>query len=91
MPEPEEKRIPIKSFTGNEEGQNLVNCYFKQKPDGTYNFHDKDDKVKAREITVGRAFRFELDEKPGVFWTLTLVRKLERQGRPQSGGWNLPG
>ena len=72
MLEPEEKRIPIKSFTGNEEGQNLVNCYFKQKPDGTYNFHDKDDKVKAQEITVGRAFRFELDEKPGVFWTLTL-------------------
>ncbi|HEV8430406.1 MAG TPA: hypothetical protein VGQ41_21055 [Pyrinomonadaceae bacterium] len=68
----DDKKIPIGSFTGGEDGQNLIGCYFKPKPDDTYNFHDKDDKVKARDIHVGSEFTFELDEVPGVTWHLTL-------------------
>jgi hypothetical protein len=72
MADPEEKKIPIKDVIGREEGQKLIGCYFKPKADGTYNFHAHDGAVKGRQITVGRTFRFELDDAPGVFWTLNL-------------------
>jgi hypothetical protein len=85
MPEPEERRIPIKTVNGREEGQKLVDCYFTQKPDGFYNFHARDGEVKGRQITVGRTFRFQLHDAPGIFWKLTLGSDTDEV---LCGSWN---
>jgi hypothetical protein len=89
MPEePEERRIPIKTVIGREEGHKLVDCYFTQlqlEPGNVYNFHARDGKVKGRQITVGRTFRFELDDAPGVFWILTLNSDTDEV---LCGSWN---
>ena len=81
----DDKKIPIKSVIGRAEGEKLIGCYFKQKPDGTYNFHAQNEQVKGRQITVGRTFRFELDDAPGVFWTLTLSSDADEI---LNGTWN---
>ena len=49
----------------------LLQCYFKAKEGGTYNFHDKDDRLKKRDVTLGTEFSFVLDEVPGI-WHLVL-------------------
>jgi hypothetical protein len=80
-----EKRILIKSTSGGEIGELLHHCYFKLKPDGTYTFHDKDDHVKARKVTVGGpGFSFRLDENPAIEWHLTLNSDASEQ---LDGSW----
>lgn len=85
MDEPEEKRIPINCIIGRAEGQKLIGCYFKQKSDGTYDFHSQNDAMKGRQIKVGRSFRFFLEDAPGVFWTLTLNSDADEI---LAGSWN---
>ena len=63
-------KIKIKEVSS-PEADPLLQCYFKPKQDGTYNFHDKDDRLKRRDITLGSEFSFVLDEVPGV-WHLVL-------------------
>jgi hypothetical protein len=73
--------IVIKSFIGpEEEGKHLLDCYYMPKPDDTYDFFDRDNKVKHRDIKLGESFEFELDlhryiltldtdpDKPGGYW-----------------------
>ncbi len=67
-----DKKIFIKNVTGDDIGQLLVGCYFKLKPNGTYTFHDKNDAVKGRDITVDSDFNFRLDEHLAIEWHLDL-------------------
>ena len=83
--EPEERRIPIHTVSGRDEGRKLIECYFTKKENGHYNFHAQDGKVKGRQITVGKTFRFQLDDAPGVFWKLTLGSDTDEV---LSGSWN---
>jgi hypothetical protein len=85
MPEPKEKRIPIKTINGRQEGHKLIECFFTQSSGGHYNFHAQDGQIKGREITVGRTFRFQLDDAPGVFWRLILDSDADEI---LSGRWN---
>lgn len=66
-------KIFVDSFTGGSDGDDLVECYFKQKHDGTYDFHDKDDHTKCTNLSVGSSCSFTLDEYPGITWTITLT------------------
>ena len=66
-------KIFVDSFTGGSDGDDLIECYFKQKNDGTYDFHDKDDHTKCTNLSVGSSCSFTLDEYPGVTWTITLT------------------
>ena len=77
-------RIKIDSITGPDEGKGLMDCYFKPKHDGDYNFHDKDDRVKARDLHVGSSFSFDLDEYPGIKWHLTIATASETK---VTGAW----
>lgn len=83
--EPDEKRIPIKIVNGREEGKKLIECFFTQKTDGFYDFHSRDGEVKGRQIRVGRTFRFQLNDAPGVFWVLTLGSDADEV---LCGSWN---
>ena len=57
----------------------LIGCYYKSKPENSYNFHGRDDKVKARDIKPDdKDFSFRLDDNPDILWTLNLS--------PDSGG-----
>jgi hypothetical protein len=67
------QKIPIDSITGDPHGNDLMGCFFMQKHDGDFNFHDKDDHTKARNLNVGSTFSFRLDEYPDVEWTLTIA------------------
>ena len=53
-------------------GDELKGCYFKPRNDGTFDFFDKDGKIKARDVTEGGTFCFDLDGLPGVEWTLKV-------------------
>ena len=53
-------------------GDDLKGCYFKPKNDGTFDFYDKDGKVKARDLHDKSEFSFTLDNLPDVVWTLTI-------------------
>lgn len=72
-------------------GDDLKGCYYKPKNDGTFDFYDKDGKVKARNLTPGKSFSFDLDGVPGIEWTLTIntITELEVTGNwtdvPQGG------
>lgn len=66
-------RITIDQTTGPIAGEGLMKCYFKPKKDDTYNFHDKDEKIQAMDLTVGSIFSFTLDEYPHIEYTLTIV------------------
>src|ERR1044071_70619 len=66
-------KIFIDSFTGGSDGDDLLECYFKRKHDGTYDFHDKDDHSKCSNLSVGSSCSFTLDEFPGITWTITLT------------------
>ena len=67
-------KIFVDSFTGDNSGDDLIDCYFKHKNDGTYDFHDKDgDHVKCSGLTVGSTSpSFQLGNYPGINWTITL-------------------
>lgn len=68
------EKIYIDSFTGGNDGDDLIDCYFKFKSsDSTYTFHDKDDHSKCTGLTVGSSCSFTLDEFPGITWTITLT------------------
>ena len=79
-----DKKIFIHEVSGGEIGKELIGCYFKEKHDGTYNFHDKDDHVKGRDIRLDTEFSFRLDEHPLVDWHLTLVSNADEVLK---GGW----
>ena len=86
-----QKEIVIKSATG--EGEKLVDCYYTPKPENTFNFHDKDDKVKRRDITLGSEFSVVLDEYPDTVWHLTFDPDQDHPNR-FGGTWrtgNEPG
>ena len=76
MGEIKENKIMIKDVSPSDPGHKLVGCYFmpktKQNSDTTYNFHDRDNKVKERDLTVGSEFTVELLDSPGTKWTLTI-------------------
>ena len=57
---------------GNDDGNDLLECYFKAKSNGTFDFFDKDGKEKVKDIHVGQSFSFELDEYPDIQFTLTI-------------------
>jgi hypothetical protein len=63
-------KIKIKEVSSSA-AEPLLQCYFKPKDDGTFNFHDKDDRLKRRDVTLGSEFSFVLDEVPGI-WHLVL-------------------
>jgi hypothetical protein len=67
--------IVVDGFTGGASGTDLIECYFKRKHDGTYTFHDKDDKEKCKDLTCNGnpSCSFSLDEEPNITWTLTLT------------------
>src|SRR5690349_23677452 len=67
-------KITVDTFNGDSDGGDLIDCYFKLKHDGTYDFHDKDDHTKCTGLTVGTPSpSFQLDEFPDIDWTITLV------------------
>ena len=67
----DKKRIIVDEFTG--DGNDLVNCYFKAKNDGTYDFYDKDDHSKATGLTLDNpSGEFHLPGDPDDLWTVTL-------------------
>ena len=72
MGDESDKKIVIEAFTGGADGHNLLGCYFKPKNDGKFNFHDKGNHVKGRDLRVGSVFSFTLEEKPGTTWHLSL-------------------
>lgn len=78
-------KIPIDNITGDPDGHDLMGCYFKPKHDGDFNFHDKDDHTKARDLKVGSSFSFKLDEYPDTMWHLTIVTASPTQ---VTGTWN---
>lgn len=65
-------RIIINSVAPEGIGDDLKGCYYKPKNGGTFDFCDKDGKVKARDLKKGSTFSFDLDGVPGVEWTLTV-------------------
>jgi hypothetical protein len=68
------EKILIDSFTGGNDGDDLIDCYFKYKSsDETYTFHDKDDHSKCTGLKVGSSCSFTLDEFPDITWTITLT------------------
>ena len=85
-----EKRIVIESFTGGEDGHQLLGCYFVQHGDSdSYSFYGKDEKLKAPDVRVGSEFQFTLDDSPGIDWTLTLAEVDQTPDRKKMrGGWN---
>ena len=81
-----DKKIIVDTYTGGSNGDDLIDCYFKLKNNGTYDFHDKDDHTKLTGLTLNTASSaFELDEFPGVSWTITLTSGSETE---VSGNWN---
>jgi len=82
-----DKKIPVQSYTGGGEGVDLIDCYFKQKNDGTYDFHDKDDHTKCTGLTVGvTSPSFQLDEDSGIEWNITLEQPCS--DTVVNGGWS---
>lgn len=68
------KNITIESFSGGPSGADLKGCYFRyRKATGTYDFHDKDDKEKCKDLSVGSGCSFTLDETPDITWSIVLT------------------
>lgn len=68
------KPIIIDSFTGGQSGADLKGCYFKYKATSdSYDFHDKDDKEKCKDLKIGSGCSFTLDENPDIIWTIGLT------------------
>lgn len=67
------EKIIIDSVAPEGSGDDLKGCYYKARNDGTFDFFDKDNKVKARDLRQGSQFSFDLDEAPGIYWTLTIT------------------
>ena len=65
-----DKKIVVDSFTGGSDGNDLIDCYFKVKNDGTYEFKDKTDHTKCSDISLNSGCSFNLD---GLEWTLILT------------------
>lgn len=65
-----DKKIVVDSFTGGNDGNDLIDCYFKPKNDGTYEFKDKTDHTKCSDISLNSGCSFTLDS---LEWTLTLT------------------
>jgi hypothetical protein len=79
--------IIIDNFTGGESGKDLKGCYFKLKESkGTYDFHDKDDKEKCKDLTVGSGCSFVLDENPHITWRIVLTPPCSEL--VVNGGWS---
>ena len=79
--------IIIDNFTGGESGKDLKGCYFKYKEShDSYDFHDKDDKEKCKDLKVGRPCSFVLDEKPHITWTIALTPPCNEL--VVNGGWS---
>lgn len=89
-------RIIIDSVAPEGIGDDLKGCYYKPKIDGTFDFFDKDGKVKARDLKPGSIFSFSLDELPDLEWTLTVnaIDDLKVNGnwtdRPKDGDVGEP-
>ena len=76
--------IVINSVSGtNSDGNDLKGCYFKQNNEGTYDFHDKDGKEKAKRISPGSSFSFHLDQHE---FTLSIAPG--SSATFVSGSWN---
>ena len=71
MAEIKKNEIKIISASGDAEST-LVDCYYMPKPDGEFNFHYKDGKVKRRDIQLDQEFSFVLEEAPEKLWHLVL-------------------
>ena len=69
------------------DGAALLQCFFKQKANGKYDFYDKDGTEKAKDKKVGEHFKFQLDEDPGIEWHLSIGHGTHTK---VSGDW-LPG
>jgi len=65
-----DKKIVVATFTGGNDGNDLIDCYFKVKKDGVYEFKDKSDHTKCSDISLNAGCSFHLD---GLEWTLTLT------------------
>ena len=66
-------KIIIDSVSPEGIGDDLKGCYYKARNDGTFDFFDKGNKVKARDLKQGSQFSFNLDEVPGIDWHLTIT------------------
>jgi len=66
----DDKKIVVDSFTGGNAGDDLIDCYFKVKNDGTYDFKDKDDHTKCTNLSVNSSCSFHLGD---LQWTITLT------------------
>lgn len=84
MGDDNDKTYTIDTVFGGDIGKDLIGCYFKLKPGGKYNFHDKDKNVKAHDLEIGSQFSFRLDENPAIDWHLTLAGE---EGQMLTGGW----
>ena len=65
-----DNKIVVDSFTGGTDGDDLIDCYFKVKNDGTYDFKDKDDHTKCTGLSVNSGCSFQLGD---LDWTITLT------------------
>jgi len=67
------EKLTIDKIHGGTHGNDLKGCYFTQREDGSFNFHDKDDRVIAQKVSVGSSFEFKLDEDKKPNWTLKIT------------------
>jgi hypothetical protein len=85
MDEANEKKIVIYSVS-DIRAHELIGCYFKQKPHDTFNFHARDDKLKARDVKPdNKSFSFRFDDHPDILWTLSLSPD---SGQILRGNWS---
>lgn len=70
MADTSDNKIVVDSFTGGSDGDDLIDCYFKVKNDGTYDFKDKYDHTKCTGLSVNSSCSFQLG---GLDWTITLT------------------
>jgi hypothetical protein len=88
MPDNDNDKIRIYEVN-KPEGHELLLCYFKPKPDGTYNFHDHGHKVKAEDVTLDHPFHFRFDKDPATLWTLVVTSIVDDpMGEKLGGGWS---
>jgi hypothetical protein len=79
-------KIVVDSFTGGSYGDDLIDCYFKVKNDGTYDFKDKEDHTKCTGLSVNSSCSFQLG---GLQWTITLTAPCS--DTEVNGSWTATG
>ena len=77
-------KLMIDFVTGATVGKDLKGCFFMQKNDGTFDFHDEDGHRVAHGLTLGESFQVNLPGDPQT-WTISLAEVLHLKGSWSDG------